>query len=427
MTGEKLPPPLTTYILAVIIIAAFVVRLSFSLVAGGVGRGTDEDAYLSIARNLAASWGYTDSSGQPTAYRSPLYPVLVAGVLKFSGGNLAVLAVLQAALGALIAVVAAGIADELAGRVAAILAGALVACDPFLIYFSGEIMTETVFTFFVAGAVYFLLRSLRRPSVGRTCLAALFVAAAGLTRPIGWGLLPLAALFALAQRASVGRRVASALAVLLVGALAAAPWVIRNFIIFNAFIPNTTHGGYTFVLGNNPSLYDAMRRGEPWLRGSPSFDAFEKENAEARQGKGEVAGDAEMWRRGKAFVREQPKAALWLALKKIEALWRPAPTGLSVRGIVPGFVRYALGAFSLVLYAAATVGIISLKGKPLPLVLFLYCPALFTMTHAVFWSQLRFRVPLHPLLAALAAAAVPFFLALVRRDVKPCVESRASS
>ena len=35
-------------------------------------------------------------------------------------------------------------------------------------------------------------------------------------------------------------------------ALGLAPWLARNAIQFRAFIPATTHGGYTLALGNNP-------------------------------------------------------------------------------------------------------------------------------------------------------------------------------
>ena len=56
-----------------------------------------------------------------------------------------------------------------------------------------------------------------------------------------------------------------------IGLLAAvcglAPWAIRNQIVVGRPIVSTTHGGYTLLLGNNPSFYDHLRtapRGTVW-------------------------------------------------------------------------------------------------------------------------------------------------------------------
>ena len=44
--------------------------------------------------------------------------------------------------------------------------------------------------------------------------------------------------------------------------LAISPWVTRNFVEFQTFIPATTHGGYTLALGNNPDYYRDVINGD---------------------------------------------------------------------------------------------------------------------------------------------------------------------
>jgi len=192
VTPRRVPRTLVPALIVFVVIAGFAFRLVYSLTSGGLVRGTDPDAYLAIAKNFAAGEGFASVAGQPTAYRPPLYPIFLAAVLRMSNMSLPAAAVVQALLAALIVAAAAGIADLLAGRRCALVAAVLVACDPFLIHASGQTMTETLFTFFLMTALFFLLRSLREPSLGRLLLAAVSLTAAGLTRPIAYALFPLA-------------------------------------------------------------------------------------------------------------------------------------------------------------------------------------------------------------------------------------------
>ena len=66
----------------------------------------DRDAYIAIARNLAAGHGFTSSradEGQdikPTAFRPPLYPCLLAALYYMKAGSLGV-GIMQVLLGVL--------------------------------------------------------------------------------------------------------------------------------------------------------------------------------------------------------------------------------------------------------------------------------------------------------------------------------------
>jgi len=307
---------------------------------------------------------------------------------------------------------------------AGVVAAAVAAIDPFQVHAAGQAMTETLFSFFLAGTVFFLLLSARQPSVFRTVLVALCIALAGMTRPAGWGLAPLAVVLALLQREKWSLRVARALLVIAICAAVAAPWVARNWIRFRAFIPTTTHGGYTLVLGNNKQLWDTVYWGwGGFLPGEPFFDAFREDMAEQRKSKTEVEFDRAMWQEGLAYIREHPDRARMLAKAKFRYFWRPAPSDKSVYGLIPAHVRYALGAFSILLYAGSVAGLVFIGKDARKLAIVLWPAALFTMVHMVVWSQVRFRVPLHPLMAALAGvAASALYVLLARKEHPACAE-----
>jgi len=272
--------------------------------------------------------------------------------------------------------------------------------------------------------MFYLVMSVREPRPSRTLLAALAFALAGMTRPIAWPLCALPVLLTLFRRGRRSVRLAHAVLVVAICAAVSAPWIVRNKMRFDAFIPTTTHGGYTLYLGNNPYLRDAVRwhRGA-WLSGESTFDAFEQEVARARRGRTEVEFDRLMRRKGLDYIREHPNEALRLALAKFTFFWRLAPSRTSSRGAVPDRVRYALGAFSTLLFAGTIAGIVLLRTHGRLLLVMLFPVVLMTATHTMLWSQLRFRLPLHPLMAALCGVAAGAVLTrLTRKDAQPCAE-----
>jgi hypothetical protein len=133
---------------------------------------------------------------------------------------------------------------------------AFVACLLFVFYVPGLIFTfrgwsEPMFTLMLAGFTLSLLRVLQRPSTGRYALCGFLLGLAVLARPVMefyplvifpllcWALKPRWRLFI--PKFAVFSLAFSA--VLL-------PWVVRNYVVFNAFIPGSTHSGTPFYEGN---------------------------------------------------------------------------------------------------------------------------------------------------------------------------------
>ena len=419
---DKKAPWLVGAIVALIVVVGFSFRVAYSLRAGPLIRGDDPDKYLLIARNLIEGDGYATVGGQPTAYRPPMYPVFLASTMLIFQGSMKAVALVQALLAALTIAGAYGVARTLAGRAAGIAAAIIAALDPFQVAMSGQAMTETLFGFFLVTGVFFLVTSIPRPSLMRALLAAFAIALAGMTRPVGWALAAMPIFLCLLREGTVLRRVGRALLVVAVCGVVAVPWIVRNWVRFHAFIPTTTNGGYTFYLGNNQYLRDAVRwRDGVWLPGEPTFDAFEEEVARLRQGKDELSFDALMWDKGLSYVRTHPGEAWRLAQAKFAFFWRLAPSRSSVHGPVSDVVRRPMAIFSLALYIASSIGLILVFRNGRNLVVMLYPALLLCMTHTVFWSQLRFRIPLHPLMAALAGVAISaFYLRLRRKDRQTC-------
>ncbi len=320
--------PRTTWLTADRLLLAGV--LLFALVLRGgvlwVLRGNlayDPDAYRQIAENLLRHGVFAMGTGdtpQPTAYRPPLYPLVLSN-LPAAGGqqiSLAKVAVLHVLLGVATVwltwltarrVSGAGlepVAKEPVPRGSAAAAALthptvfpaaaalLVACDPLLLHQQTLVMTETLATFLAILALWCLAKfsdcrswfwaGLSGGAIGLAVLcrptflpwlglvaAAMLVVRGGWERKLEIANCKLqianCKLGSVTVLATLGRRLANLVALVGVAAGVIAPWVIRNQRVFGQPIATTTHGGYTLWLGNNLSFYDWLRHdqtGLPW-------------------------------------------------------------------------------------------------------------------------------------------------------------------
>lgn len=113
--------------------------------------GGDEKTYVLLAQNLVAGYGFSYAH-VPSAWRTPGYPLVIAGAMKVFGSYFPVavrcLQVLLSILAAYFCMRAARILfDATAGKVA-LLAGLFF---PTLLYFTGEFLSESLTAFCMDG------------------------------------------------------------------------------------------------------------------------------------------------------------------------------------------------------------------------------------------------------------------------------------
>ncbi len=394
----------------------------------------DVDNYGEIAGNLRQHFifGLGQDPVVPTAFRPPLYPLLLAATMVQQ--NITPLQVAQLHL--LLALVTMILVYLLArqyqlGR-AAPWAVLLFACDPVLMYQSTRIMTETLATLMAVATLYGFSRLQHRrhwsTALGCGCLIGLSI----LCRPtfLVWLVLILLAIGLLESRWR--QRLQLGTALLLGAVLMVTPWTVRNLVQFQKPIALTTHGGYTLLLGNNPVFYDHLRNQPPgtvWqsaevnrfkqgLQKMAPYDDPHKDywstdithpTNQSVSNATEYEADRFAYRVAWHQISQQPAMFIWSSLVRLGRLWSPLPHQINPnestgsRGL-----RYLTAGWYGALYLLALTGLFRLRLTVLrePWVWGLLLVVTLTAVHTLFWSNIRMRAPLIPWLILLATAGV---------------------
>ncbi len=153
---------------------------------------TSGDAsYVRMARTVAEGgpFGLETASGAPELHRTPGYPLFVAAAAPWKGmGALRLLLALQGVLALCTAgllVDAARLAFDPPGRARPLFAAALWICNPVVLVLTFQVLSEILFAFLLALSLWLSVRARRSRRSGFHVAAGLALGGAILVRPIG--------------------------------------------------------------------------------------------------------------------------------------------------------------------------------------------------------------------------------------------------
>lgn len=305
----------------------------------------DEGNYLGIAESLAAGDGIPDRWAW---LRPPGYPLVLAGLLRATGGDLRAALLFQAGVGLVTIGAAALLAGQLWGRRAALVTAWWAALDPSLVYYTRILHTEVLYTALLALAALALARYAAPGATWRPLAAGgVAVGLAALCRPTIVAMLPFLALWIALRRGrepgALRAGVRHAALFLAIVAAVIAPNAARNWAAYGRFIPLDTTLGYIFWLDHRdvsketilatlnaiPNPGDrqshALRQGLAWVGAHPG-ETFGRTVGNLRiiWGDGVYVADAVGKRRGVAdgwrYTVEALCLLTWLALLPLAIL-----------------------------------------------------------------------------------------------------------
>jgi 4-amino-4-deoxy-L-arabinose transferase-like glycosyltransferase len=373
-------------LLSGLLLLSLILRVGWGMVQQAepdVGLG-DQFEYLEVGRNLVHEHQlrfYDDRFGQWVyAYRTPGYPFLIAAC----GGNVRVIRLVQALIDTSTVLAIYLLARRFMGQGGALVAGAMVAFNPFLIYFSGLVLSETLFTSMLAWGLYLLvtrlgwgivllaLATLVRPSA----LGLAVVLAAGVGWPRGWPVV----------LRNAGLAILAVIIVLF-------PWAWRNahHPVLRSWIWTATNEGIT--------TYDGFHEG---ATGASDQKPFLQEMRTLLAHMDEVERDEFFAERAHGWIRTHPLRSIQLMGNKIARTWSPFPLSTEY-GSKRLYVIIGL-CYSLPFYIMIVLGLWS-RSLPLSVKVLLLIPAIyFTGIHALSVGSLRYRIPFETPMAVLVGS-----------------------
>jgi 4-amino-4-deoxy-L-arabinose transferase-like glycosyltransferase len=397
---------------------ALALRVAYAWLAIGPGAtpSSDPATYDTVAWNLARGAGFSLDSvagPYPTAFVPPLLPWITSLVYRAVGHHYFTAVLLQCVAGALVPFLLAALGGALFGSTVGRWSAWLAAVHPLLVFFSGYLLTESLFCLTLLLALLLSVDWVRTPRAGRALGAGLAWGVATLTRPTALPVPLIVALWAWRPLGLTigGRGRLRQLALLLIGlALVVGPWTMRNAIALRAFVPVTTGAGGALMVANNPVTWE-----DPSARGGANSASYRAALAGEFRGLNEVELDRRARERTWAFMRA--RAGEWpaIALAKVARFWRLGAEGGGtgawqrpgsplepLRRLDPLLV-WSVITLPLALWGVAR----AIRGarrwfQALPLLVIAY----FTMVAVVFFGSLRMWVPIEPLVVLFVALGI---------------------
>ncbi|HEV8253863.1 MAG TPA: glycosyltransferase family 39 protein [Vicinamibacteria bacterium] len=327
-------------------------------------------------------------------FHPPLFPY-VLGLTWAAFGSLTAVKVVQAVAGAALVPAVALAAAWAGGPRVGVVAGAMAALYPELVWYSVHLWSEPVFMALLWWALERTLAADARGGIGRALVAGALWGLASLARETALYFAPLAALWLAARRPFAFRHGA---ALLLATVLTVAPWTVRNWMVFRAFIPVSTMGALNVWQGNG-----GLTRDELYARYKAVHGRIEQYRYAREQGLEAIARRQPRWLIDK-LVGEMPRfwSADSFALNHIRR-------GVYGSGEVRPVVIAAAAVVIIAPYLAAlALFVLGLAWTPLDRarVLLLAFVVYYTLLHVVTYGYSRFRLPLLPAVLIIAAQAV---------------------
>ncbi len=351
----------------------------------------DASGYHLLAQNLIKGCGLSWDCQQPTSYRMPGYPIILAAVFWGFGENLLIIRLLQAIIGALTCLPVYYIGKQLGGWKVASLASLGVAVHPLLIYMTAWIYTETIYIFLLWTGISIILLAMIKQKI-------MYAIVAGVVWGIGTYLRPelfifpifiaIWGIFAHWSLEKYKLLLASQIVLLII----ILPWSIRNSINNHQLVILTTSAGSNFYAGNNPQ----SDGGAAWVK--------------PLEGYSELSSDQELRKRALDWIRSDPQDSINNFFQKVVRFF--SPIEFETRTNPFGKWSWVINTIYLLFLILAAWGLIK-SWKLVPGVMLIAVITLYLGTALIFFGGSRVALPAVPAIFMFAAFE---FIRIVRWD-----------
>ena len=363
----------------------------------------------SIAYALATGKGFSSPFRKetgPTAWLTPVYPLLVAGVFRvfgiFTRASFFVVVFLNAlfSVGACVAIFHAG--KRIAGLGVASGAACLWAIFPNAVMVPFEWVWDTALSALLGAVILWATLKLAESSHLRDwCGYGLLWGFTLMTNPALGSLLPFLLAWAAyrARRESKFASAKQALAATSIAILCCVPWTVRNYVVFHRLIPLRSNFSLELYIGNNENYATRQFVYPPKIT---------KERELLRYLRiGETAFMDEEESKALAFMRAYPGIVVELTAKRFVAFWTGLPNPIEAFKTTDSLLVRVLLICNTAAAIGGLLGMIALfwKRSPFAFPAAVY-PVVYPLIYYLTHPNLRYRHPIDPVVLLLTSIAV---------------------
>jgi 4-amino-4-deoxy-L-arabinose transferase-like glycosyltransferase len=352
----------------------------------------DAQSWMELGQQIALGQGFGGS------WRPPGYAFFLGAVFFIFGKSVLAARIIQTILAAFTCVFSYKTARHLFNEETGRITGTLAAFYPYFIAYSADLISETLLTFMLAAAVLGIVRTSREPNWKNMALTGLLIGLTALTKSttLPFFLLACAWLWWQTGKLRTG---------LMVGVLTLmtiAPWTFRNYFHYDkSYIMPVSTPWYTlYGATSDEALYGEMR-------GDTDVPSTDEARSLLNPKDWDYISSLPLQERDKickekalTWIKENPYKFLHLIRLRFVHFWRLYPM------MAYKWQKYAAMATSGVYIPLCFLGIIlsirEFKKTSLLLALF----ATYTAVHLVFFSMIRYRVPIDTFIMIFAAYAI---------------------
>lgn len=395
-------------ILILIFLIAIFIRLTYIFFFPQLPLSGDAPMYDRLGWDLATGKGFpvkSDFLVEPL--RSPGYPLILAFIYKIFGHDLVAVRIFQALVGSLLCIFIYFLAMEVFNNnKIALLASAISAFYFPLVSYTGLISREAILGVVLVITVIFLIKAFKTGFLSYYILSGIFIGGLALFDER----MSYFSIFIFLILLGVGffkkKVLIHSLVLLACAFITISPWSIRNYIVFNKFIPVTRAQKACFWLSTHPSeLLEWRFQKEPLkslVSGLSGEERFKKLSTEAIKN-----------------LKGHPLTYIKLSLKRFFRLWVGSHSN-SFYGLEESFmgsfkegnfgvffVKFLMLLLNSIFIFSAVVGFyFAYRFDMFYLNILMIAPVIYlTIIHTLSFATPRYQIPMIPFLTILSSVA----------------------
>jgi 4-amino-4-deoxy-L-arabinose transferase-like glycosyltransferase len=232
-----------------VLLLAFILRLVWSLLVP-VETTSDSFLYDAFAKSITNGNGYAFPSGNLTVYWPVGTSAIYATIYTLFGISTTAIVVFNLLIGTLIVWLTHELAKQYLNEKIALVAAFLVSIWPVFIQFTTILASTLIFIFLILLILY-IWGNQKIPLITRAVFLGALICGATFVRPPALALIVILPILEWIGKKPLRESLLSFVIAVTTASLLFAPWVYRNYQVFNQFVLVSANGGANLWMGNH--------------------------------------------------------------------------------------------------------------------------------------------------------------------------------